>query len=365
MIGEPCWRERAVNRTCKAGRGAGVGVLLLLLFMPLRLWAAEPLAQPEPARVHLEYIREPGAEQCQDPRELMRAVDARLGRSVFAPPLQADIEARIRARRSGVRFTIDLQLLDRSGRLLGQRELRTLARHCSALDDSLALVLSLAADLAQPPPPSSPGPSTPAEPTPTTATSPLQTPPAPSPLATPITLPASAHAPRLGLRVLPSLGLSVSGGLLPQVGLGLSARLELLPPRFWPLLMSASFWRSQRLGKARGAEFSAQTIELAACPWGLVLGVIDAALCVEQIVGRASASGFGFDADRVQDGWLLAFGAGASGKYWLGHAFVSLSGSLSVPVIKRRYFFTDGVDVTLHEGSWLLGSSTLAVGLEL
>jgi hypothetical protein len=77
------------------------------------------------------------------------------------------------------------------------------------------------------------------------------------------------------------------------------------------------------------------------------------------------ATGFGFDQDQPTERWLAAFGLGASGRYPAGPVFLSVSGSLLVPLVQRRYFFTDGVDVTLHEGPWLFGVAVFSLGLDL
>jgi hypothetical protein len=300
--------------------------------------------------VHLGYVRGPGAESCLAPEALMSAVEARLGRAVFAPSAQADLLAQLTARRRRGQFAIDLMLFDQSRHLLGRRQLRTRARHCSALDDSLALVLSLAADVHRPEPTPS---GSPAEPS--TA----------EPLNTSLEIPPPAFAPRQPLRVRPELGIAFSAGLLPAAGVGVQARIEIVPPHFWPLSLGATLWKEQRLGANVGANFDVQMLELGVCPWSFELERVQLDVCAKQAFGSVSVEGFGFDQSQTSQEWLAAFGAGLVGKYWFGSGFVSLSGSLLVPAVQRRYFFTDGAEVTLYEAPWVFGVGTVALGFDL
>jgi hypothetical protein len=184
-------------------------------------------------------------------------------------------------------------------------------------------------------------------------------------LATAVSIPAATHSPRLSFGVQPSLGLAVSAGLLPRLGVGAQARVKLLPPNFWPLVLDGTYWRGQRLGADAGAEFALRTLQLWICPWTSELWRAEVELCVNQLIGMVTATGFGFDEDQPTERWLAAFGLGASAKYPAGPLFISVSGSLMAPLVQRRYFFTDGVDVTLHQGPWLFGVAVFSLGLDL
>ena len=309
--------------------------------------AADPVA-PAAALVHLAYVRGPGAQSCPTPEALVSAVEARLGRAVFVPSPQADLLAQVTARRTRGQFAIDVVLFDRARRSLGRRQLRTRARHCSALDDSLALVLSLAADVHRPEPSGS-----------------AAEPAAATPLNTPLQIPPPAVAPRQPLRLRPELGIALSAGLQPAVGVGLQARLEIVPPHFWPLSLAATLWKKQQLGESAGASFGVQLLELGICPWSFELERVQLDVCAKQAFGSVSVGGFGFDETQTSQEWLAAFGAGLVAKYWFGSSFVSLSGSLLVPAVQRRYFFTDGAEVTLYEAPWVFAVGTVAVGFDL
>lgn len=316
----------------------------------------QPDAAPLPARVHMTVARSRGAEGCPALDELTTAVEQRLGRSVFVSKESADLRAEVRARRSGRSFVIDVDLFDASGRALGRRRLSTRARHCSALDDSLALVVSLVADVARPAPPD---PAIPPEP---------QAAPAPlAPLATPVDVPETTLAPREPMRLRPALGIAVGAGLLPRASLGVSLGVELVFARFWPLWLQASYWGEQRVGADGDAEarFGLQTLRLGVCPWSARYGDVELDICGEQMFGRQQAQGFGFVRSQPGDRWVAAFGAGAGVKYWLGRSFVAASGTLLVSAVQRRYYFVDVGEVTLHDTSWVLGIGTIAVGFEL
>jgi hypothetical protein len=317
-------------------------------------WAAE--AEPEPpALVHLAYDRAAAASGCQTPEELRAAVEARLGRRVFVPQESADLVAEVRAYRRARRYVITVTLFDASRRRLGERRLETRARHCSALDDSLALVLSLAADVRRPA----------AAPISTEPAAPASPPPAPLALSTPVVIPETAPAPRSGVVLQPSLGVAFGLGLLPQLAVGAQARLGLVLPGFWPLFADATWWHGQRLGDEQGVTFALETVRLGVCPWQSAADGLELSVCVDELFGAMRATGFGFDERETVDRWLAAIGGGATGRYSFGPGFVSAAGSLLVPLVQRRYFYTDGEQFNLYESPWALGLFTISVGLEI
>jgi hypothetical protein len=287
-------------------------------------------------------------------------VEARLGRRVFVAPAAAELTARVRARRLGRRFVVELELFDRAGRSLGRRELSTRASHCSALDDSVALVLALAADMPREPAPAS---SPPLDP----ATAPAPTAPSTS-LGTPLSIPATTFEPRRGVRFLPSLGAVAALGLVPSLAPGLELGFELRADRFWPVRVHGTgFAEQDRAAPApsKSATFAAQTLVLGVCPWTQELGRFEASVCAVQCLGRVRARGVGFDEEQQDDGWVLHAGAELGLSRAFGPLRVAASGTLLVPVVRRRYFFSDGLDITLYEQPWLGGLFALRVGTEI
>jgi hypothetical protein len=346
-------------------------LVLVLVFVlePLALAAdglREPRATPPAtppaasARLYLEYRRDLVASTCVSAEQLMADVEARLGRSVFAPAPAAELHARVRARRASGRFVIEIALSDREGHGLGTRELSTRAPHCSSLDDSVSLVLSLAADM-----PLAVANGGKPEPAPRLGEV-VSVPPAS--LETPLVIPATTHAPRLGLRLDPTLGIGVLSGLMPAPGAGVELGLTLRPGGFWPVSLRGTAWAEQRrtlASRARGATFSAQTLEVGVYPWTGRLGSLEASVCVLQMLGRVRARGFGFDETWAEDAWLVQLGGGAALTRWLGPVFVSASAALLVPAVRRRYFITEGADISLHEQPWLSLSAAVRVGTEI
>jgi hypothetical protein len=326
------------------------------------LWSSSVGAEPMPrARVYLDYARDDGARSCVSSSELARSVEARLGRSVFVDAAQADLIAEVRARRVEGAFVIDIDLFDRGHAALGERQLSTRAPHCSSLDDSLALVLSLAADAPPPAPVGralAPGPA---------AAAPQPPEREPSFVPTPIAIPATTHAPRRGIALEPSLGAALLFGPVPGVTAGLELGVVVRSGSFWPVSLNAAGWwpRTHSAANERGARFSAKSLELGVCPWEGPLGPIVLRTCVREWFGRVSARGFGFDEDQRSDRWVLAFGIGATLTHWFGPVLLSVDGVLLVPPVRRRYFFADGAaSTTLHEEPWLFGSVGIRLGTE-
>jgi len=304
-----------------------------------------PPPAPAPARLYLEYERGPGAQACASSEQLAAAVEARLGRRVFVPAAEAELHAQLRAQRIGRGYRIALQLFDRERRPLGRRQLSTRARHCSALDEALALVVSLAADVALPP--DSPEPAVPV------------------PLDTPLDIPAEAPAPRQPWQVRLGASATLLSGFLPGAALAAGLELELAPPQFWPFWLRVSRFLDERVGVATGAELSAYSLELGLCPWTPRGERFEARLCAQQFLGLIQADGFGSDDDRQETRLSLGLGVEQTLGYRSGNWFVSVSGSLLATPTRRRYYYVDEDQITLHEQSWIWAGGRLALGFEL
>lgn len=351
-------KRSALGRVCAA-----------LAAAPVALFAAPAWAEQKPAATaHQSYSRTPGAASCLSPEELESAVETRLGRRVFVPAAEAHLQVSIEARRGLETFTIDVTLSDRNPRVIGRRRLTTRAPHCSALDDSLALVIALAVDVAAPlaraaePPTPSP------QPTPPTSHP-------PAPLGTQLSVPSETTASRAPVRWRASVGPVLAVGALPDPSPGLQVRLELEAPRLWPITFAASAFLGQTQGSEQGARFNLQTFQLGVCPWQPQFGALDTALCVEQLLGRFGAESFGFDQGQPSNRWLPALGPSVQGRYWFGQRlsrvgspesqlFVMVSGALWVPAVQRRYYFTDGDDFTFYEPPWAFGTAQFLVGID-
>ncbi len=354
-------RTRAARRLAVAL--ASTGLATLALSSVLASTASADLPRATPVRVHLDYRREPAAATCLSSERLVEAVEARLGRPVFAAASDADLSARLTARRVAGRFVVEVALYDRAQRSLGTRELSTRAPHCSSLDDSVALVLSLAADM-----PGVVAARDASSPAPAEAEPALIPSPSVRSLETPLSIPESTYAPRLGARLYPTVGVAVASGFLPSPALGLELGLELKVNQLWPVMLRGTGWSEQRQGvpgTPKGATFSAHSLELGLCPWTARLGGSEASVCASQRLGRVVARGFGFAEPQRHDGWQMHAGLGAALKQDFGPLFLAISAGMLVPLVRRRYFFTDGVDVTLFEQRWLSGAVAVRVGGEI
>ncbi len=125
------------------------GVFLALLFaVPGAAWGAEV-----PARTRLDYERTPAAATCPDEQAMRRSVAERLGYDPFHPEGSRALRARVD--RSATEWTVDIQLLDAQGALIGERQLSSPGGDCTELASSAALAIAIALDplvLARPAP---------------------------------------------------------------------------------------------------------------------------------------------------------------------------------------------------------------------
>jgi hypothetical protein len=342
-----------------------IATALFALLLGLGRAAPAQCAAADPARVYLSMDRRSGAEGCPSVEELRLAVETRLRRPVFVAKGQADLLVELSAVREGRRYVVLITLLDRERRWLGERRLETRARHCSALDDSLALVLSLAADVRRSEIPT-PAQLPPVEAqTETKAVSVASARTGTPRLSTPLLIPETTSTPRLPFALQPSLGSAFGLGLLPQLAWGAQARLVIVPPELWPLIVEGTVWGGQRLGRERGVRFSLQTLRVGVCPVRSGWERWELSLCIDEALGVIRARGFGFDEDRPATHFWAALGAGGSARHPLGPLFLSGAASLLAPLVQRRYFYADEGSVTLYRAPWLLGMAAISVGIDL
>jgi hypothetical protein len=102
----------------------------------------------------LSWVRLDGAEACLSASALAAAVEKRLGRKVFLSASEADlnIEGSIGPRSDGPGYRATLRLTDREGAALGTRDVDSEVTDCAAIDEQLALVVSVMIDPDAPPP---------------------------------------------------------------------------------------------------------------------------------------------------------------------------------------------------------------------
>lgn len=278
------------------------------------------------AAARLELVKGEGTEACISERALERAVEFRLSRRAFRRDLPATLHLRLLLERTRGGWSASLTMHDGSGALLGQRSLATEAAHCSALDESLALVVALLVD-APPSPVVGVGAQEPAQSAPAAALneprspppnvggahSPSSANPAPSVDSQTILLPRDTSAPRQPWR----FALSAEGigalGLLPGVGLGGQVGIAGKAPKFPELRLFAGLYAEReqvRPGLDSGARFSEAHIGLEVCPWNHAFGVVRWFGCAGQSLGRLRVAAFGFDQNTTTNRLTYALLAG-------------------------------------------------------
>jgi hypothetical protein len=260
-----------------------------------------------------------------------------LGRKVFRRGA-ADLILRVEIERADGRWHARIELADEVGPL-GARELSTEARHCSALDDSLALVVALLVDT----PPERAATSSGVLPAPAAEAAP----PGPGARseprrATEIRVPADTFAPRQAIRFGLRGHASAAVGLLPGVAPGAGLAVDLWFPRLPRLALLADMYFAQREtlpARDAGASLATERIGIEVCPelvrWG------DAGLdgCVGQRVGRLRVDGFGFDRNVSTERLVYALAAGADFRLALA-SWLDLAASIRAEVPLTRDEFT-------------------------
>lgn len=247
---------------------------LASLCCTLAVFAARPAHALDTARAaaRLELSKGPGTEQCIDSSALTVAVESRLQRRAFRQDLPATLYVRIvLERRFDATWSAAISLRDASGTALGSRSIVTRAAHCSALDDSLALVVALLVD--SPPVLPSAEAGHDSRPVSSDAVTDRVTPPKQTispPRTTTLSVPRDTPALREPWLFRLSLEGGAAIGLLPRVAPGAELGVGGTPPRLPELRLFAGLYpvaQEQRAGANSGARFRAGNVGLELCPW--------------------------------------------------------------------------------------------------
>lgn len=322
--------------------------------------AAEPL---RPLNASLEVERDAETQTCTETVQLGRAVEERLGRDVFGARAQSELHVRVRfeRKRPGL-FHAALWLSDRGGREVGRREISAKARHCSALDASLALVIALLVDTPPLPAPSPPPASSGTAPPPSSAA-----PEVPRERPTPLTLPADTYAPREPWWFAVTLSGVTAFGLIPSPAFGAAVALGVRAPhlpRFW---ISAETLPERRLGSAPSATLSLTRFGLMLCPWEAGMVALRGEACLGQRVGFVRAAGEGFDVNQstLQLSYDLAFELGGTW-HFTRPLFLKIAAAGEVPLARPAYISrsADGARRQWFQASPVAASARLGAGLE-
>jgi hypothetical protein len=328
--------------------------------------AAKSPAGDDFVSVRLDWQRAPGAEECVSAEALQQAVANRLGRSPFvAESSHVTVKGRVAPQERG--WIAELELVSERGVRIGTRTIQTEADHCSALDESLPLVLALMIDIPQEEvrraeealePKPAPAP----EPRPVVKRAPPRT--------TPIAVPKESFAPREPWRFQAAAIGTASLGLLPEVGFGAGVTIGVEPPTFWLTELDATVWLpadTEDEGEG-GGQFSLLSVGLYLCPLSLDALPLRVDLCAGQRVGRLVADGFDFDRNREQV--RLIYTLGLRSRAWLSLAGPFLLGfglGIEAPLARDKFFYTgsSGERAELFRMAPVAGTAELGLGITL
>lgn len=310
----------------------------------------------------------PGA--CAAPEDLRERVIERMGRDPFAEGSTPGVRSlEIRVEPEGDVRSITVELLDAEGVELGRRALEVRTDACDVLED--ALVLLIAATIAEVEAPSTPAGSGPDE------TLPVVEPPQASPGGSPS--PPRSEARTEGIEEEPAepvrerqrLALWIGGtgaiAEFPEPAGGPSVGMELELAPVWPITVDAA-WRGQPDLSAPGGRVTLWqlAVALGTCPRAVQIdGLLEFAVCGALQGAFVKAEGHQYPVDRSAD--LFQFDLRLSARLVLAilEPFVlALDVGAWVPLLRDRFFVEPviGMPVVVHEPSWVVGFGTLSLG---
>ncbi|HTQ03800.1 MAG TPA: hypothetical protein VMI54_08075 [Polyangiaceae bacterium] len=335
-------------------------------------WARSGLALDDGPRAALVLARGAGTEACLRERAIERAVERRLRRHVFVEPGAADLRIDLAlAREPDGAWSARLALRGPHGAELGARELETQAPHCSALDESLVLVVALLVDSpeARGAVEASKHEPLPSAPAPPTQTSTPSAPPRSRTQPGPIELPPDTFAPREPYRFELGAGAAFLPGAIPGVPFGPELSFGVRPPHFAAIRLRPAFFSSSEAHAPtadRGGRFSLVAVALDVCPAEQSVGRWRLFACAGQRVGRLAARGFGFQQTEHAVELYYALGATAGGTFWFTQPLgLALNLGAEAPLSRDAYFSFGpaGERRTIFRTSPVVGAATAGLVL--
>lgn len=295
-----------------------------------------------PSAVALSWTG-PGPElTCLGEEGLARAVNDYVGRDAFAAgPVEAALQVSVE-RLPDRHWHALLELTDRTGNVLGTRELTSATELCSSLDEPLVLTVALMVDdeaspaIAPPPPPEKP---------------------APEPPPAPVKRPSQGEQ----MHWLADGALAFESGLEPKFAPGLSLGVELrAAPWFSARAGVLAFLPAEAAvtgGSSVHFTFLAGTLEL--CTGAGTTRSVRGALCVGPVYGALSAKPHGLSKTQRTSSEVLALSTGLRGAVPLaGHWAATVGVSALFPHRPDR--FVVEVEGARHEVFRLSAPSVVA-----
>jgi hypothetical protein len=299
-------------------------------------------------------------------------VERRLERPVFVPAGRGAVGVSLHfARRPDRSFAAEVVLRDRRGTALGRRELKTRAPHCSALDDSLALVVALLVDSPEAHEQAEAAAVTEGPATPPGAAPPPVAASASAPPRTTVAIPPDVAAPREPYRFVVGASAAALVGPLPGIALGPELLFAVRPPRFVELRLRPSLFPEREvLGPTseQGGRLALISVALDVCPLEHGAGRLRLSGCVGQSVGWVRAEGFGYRKNENTGTLVYSLGVGAS-------ALIALAGPLglevglggAVPLERDTYvsYAENGATTEVFRAAPVTGMLAAGLALEL
>ena len=258
---------------------------------------------------------------CADEATVKRAVERQLGRRVFASDEHADVHlyGDVALGRDD-RWHASLVTRTKEGGVVGSRAITSATSDCSSLDASVTLLVAL-------------------------AVSPQVERSAPAPALPTIERPVQS-APKIrkaSWEGAARLGGGVAVGLLPAFAPGVIAGIEVRPPHFFPIDLSAPLWPSGDSSGSSGGRFLIGGATLSVCPGTAVAPRLRVALCGGVGVGAIWGRGVGFDANRDATKPFGTVDVGGRAEIELaGPVFVAVALRAIVPFVRPQFVVDDG-----------------------
>jgi hypothetical protein len=309
---------------------AGFRLALVALF-----GTTSSLAADERVTAALVWQRAAQAQECLDSSVLAAAVEEGLHRTVFVPAARADLIIEVRLDRPAQgQWSAAVDLEDPRGNKLGHRELEIRAQQCSAINEPLALVVSLMVDVTR----ESVG----------AQTSLVQPPPRNASQFSPESRelePVDVWRKRIYL-----LG-GARIGQLPGIGRGLGLTGELGPARGWLVALGVTVWvPAQMHSESSGAKFWLGTAEASLCATPAWHPRYEVSLCIGQQLGWLDSRAFGFDLNRTSTAMFYDLTFRVRTTWWATSSLgLHLGLGAGIPLFQDDFFATrsDGSRVSL------------------
>ena len=327
----------------------------------LALVASAAPAQP-PRTVTLRLSVTGGAEACVSQPALEARLEARLGRAVFADrDAEASVEGVLERSDRSPRWRATFVVSGPDGSERGRRDLSSDAEDCGAVQEALALVLTVMID-----PSAALAPEPQGAPVPPPQPPPVEPPPPPArEPPTPRPSPAPARRP-WHLRF--ALGPTAAIGLLPRLAAGGRVAVAVAPPDLPLLELEAVYWAQGR-ETAGGGTASFQVVEAAASLFAVLLRTerFEVGPTAGLRAGLVTAAGHDLENGESARRPLVEPFAGLRFEVRIaGPLFAGGGVALAVPLVRDEFYVDDpttGRRRVVHRVSPLVGTGELHLGL--